>query len=385
MDISKLLREARWVFEDSSGKRWNVAPYSIHAEVALEDFLEDREADNLDALDGVRIVFSTLCTEHDGAEGAETEELAPTETDIETLTPDDLQRFSQQFVENYPGILDGIDDGAAPDHEQLPADYLIDLLKERRKLRQAQMKDLFSGVTDRLKGALKSPLPGIKGISEEILRQHGQIEKRFPYETSTPPKQMIDQLHLNVRNPVLDTNDRLDDIADRLGKLTDFGIEALRAVSGIQSASVQFLAKFSEEAERNSRSAFAAIVVGGFAVVIAIAQIAYTEFRRVPIDNAAQEAALSRLETGIDRVAKSLTSELDAAQQLQAQTSGEISSAIRDSAGASADVLERIESLLRERNEIDAQMLEILEELDTRLASEGLPETAASEQEQQTQ
>lgn len=95
------LREATWVFEDSSGKRWNVAPYSIHAESALEDFLEDREADDLDALDGVRIVFSTICTGNDGAEGEEAEDVAPTDADIEALpqkTYTDLPNSSSRTI-----------------------------------------------------------------------------------------------------------------------------------------------------------------------------------------------------------------------------------------------------------------------------------------------
>ena len=140
-------------------------------------------------------------------------------------------------------------------------------------------------------------------------------------------------------NPIIETNRRLRQIENRFDQMHSVATNAAGIATGLQAHAAEFLQKFEKAAHENDRSAGRAIWLGAIAVLIALimpaAQIAYTEFWRVPADSADMQSVIAEMRSEI--------SSLKEAQVLAAER---LAKEIETSNNETATALREIGSIL---------------------------------------
>jgi hypothetical protein len=242
--------------------------------------------------------------------------------------------------------------------EQSDAEFLLKILEAKNKKQTAKMQEMFSSLNNSLGGLLGSKNSGIRGFSEDLLKQNERIESYFSPKPSFSETQL--KLLMPPPNPTHETNKRLGDMTKRLENLVGFGENALRIMNGLQVASAEFLENFSIEAEKNSKAAKIAIRVGIFAVLCSVAQIGYSEFWRAPQDNVAMDAALTSIRGEIDELQTALGANLASFQAAQADTAAAIADSVNSMGENNAALLQRIDLLLQQQRVRDEAIIEAL-------------------------
>ena len=275
MDLSKLI-QPQWVFHSETAGDWDVYFYSVKAARIIEKH-QDRDAPN--AIEAIRAIMGVMLKSHvdDQEDGEKSSE--PTEAEVAAFTDDDVIRFSREFLEN--------DKSFEPDPEierregQSDADYLLSVLAAENKKQSAKLGEMFTSLKGSLGGLLGSKNLGIRSVSEDLLKQSEGLESLYGTRSGIwgPSPAVLKPIDIPP-NPIHETNERLGDMTERLENLVGFGENALRIMNGLQVASAEFLENFSKEAEKNSKAANKAILVGIFAIVFSVAQIAYNHPRR---------------------------------------------------------------------------------------------------------
>lgn len=173
--------------------------------------------------------------------------------------------------------------------------------------------------TDRINDALKPSLElgerirqitdrfgtnhGIENVLSKIKNQHNLINearlRSSSFDVERPEIMDLDKL----KNPIHETNDRLERIEQRFENMLDVAANGAEIATDLQAHAAEFLVKFENAASNNDRSAARAIYLGAIAIMIALAmplvQILYTELWRVPQDSAAVEAMIREMQTEI--------------------------------------------------------------------------------------
>ncbi|WP_158968548.1 hypothetical protein [Chachezhania sediminis] len=224
------------------------------------------------------------------------------------------------------------------------------------------MADMFAGIKDTLGGLRSSKNLGIRSVSEDLFEQSEGLESTYgPKPSALEPSPAIFK-HIDIPpHPAHETNERLGDMSERLSNLVGFGENALRIMNGLQVAAAEFLENFSTEAEKNSKAANKAILVGIFAIVFSVAQIAYTEYWRVPQDSAAMDRALASVRGEIDELQTAIVGDFGASQTALERMSADVTGAVQTIGDTNTDLLRAIEQLLRQQQERDRSILEALE------------------------
>ena len=353
----------QWVFRSDSAEDWDVFPYSVNAMIAIEKFNQGEEED---ATKGVKALFRAICERRTKSETNDSN-LEPTEEEIENLTQEDIERFAREFIKHNIDLVEREDDPQVKSEDQSDADFLIDVLKAENKKQSERLGKTFQGLKTRLGGILGTPNIGLRSVTQDLLKQNEDLEKVYRSVPSmfnpTPPS--LEPIRI-PENPTHKTNDHLSQMNVRLDRLLGFGENALQIMNGLQVAAAEFLDKFSIEAEKNSKAAKSAIFVGALAVILSIAQIAYTEFRRVPQDSAAMSAALASLRGDIDQLRTVLSTDLANAQAAQEAATESIVKALgATDATKNTALLQSIDQLLRQQQERDQAIIGALEALAT--------------------
>lgn len=360
MDIAINIKP-QWVFRSDSAEDWDVFPYSVNAMIAIEKFTQGEEED---ATKGVKALFRAICERRTKSETNDSN-LEPTEEEIENLTQEDIERFAREFIKHNIDLVEREDDPQVKSEDQSDADFLIDVLKAENKKQSERLGKTFQGLKTRLGGILGTPNIGLRSVTQDLLKQNEDLEKVYRPGPSmfnpTPPS--LKPIRI-PENPTHKTNDHLSQMNVRLDRLLGFGENALQIMNGLQVAAAEFLDKFSIEAQKNSKAAKSAIFVGALAVILSIAQIAYTEFRRVPQDSAAMSAALASLRGDIDQLRTVLSTDLANAQAAQEAATESIVKALgATDATKNTALLQSIDQLLRQQQERDQAIIGALEAL----------------------
>ncbi|RID89638.1 hypothetical protein D2N39_22175 [Gemmobacter lutimaris] len=358
MDLSKLI-QPQWVFHSETAGDWDVYFYSVKAASIIEKQIE-KEAPS--AIEAIRAIMGVMLKSRvEDQEGGE-KSSEPTEAELAAFTEDDVIRFSREFLEN--------DKSFEPDPEiersdgQSDADYLLSVLVAENKKQSARLGEMFASLKGSLGGLLGSKNLGIRSVSEDLLKQSEGLESLYGTRSGIwgPSPAMLEPIDLPP-NPIHETNERLGDMAERLENLVGFGENALRIMNGLQVASAEFLENFSNEAEKNSKAANKAILVGIFAIVFSVAQIAYTEYWRVPQDSAAMDAALTTIRGEIDELQTALGNDVGSSQAAIESVSATVAEAVKSTGDTNSALLQTIEQLLRQQRARDQAILEALERI----------------------
>lgn len=365
MDLSKLI-QPQWVFHSETAGDWDVYFYSVNAASIIEKQLEK---DTPNAIEAIRAIMGVMLKSHvqDQEDGEKSSE--PTKSELAAFTDNDVIRFSGEFLEN--------DKSFEPDPEieksegQSDADYLLSVLAAENKKQSAKLGEMFASLKGSLGGLLGSKNLGIRSVSEDLLKQSEGLENLYGTRSGIwgPSPATLKPIDLPP-NPIHETNERLGDMTERLENLVGFGENALRIMNGLQVASAEFLENFSKEAEKNSKAANKAILVGIFAIIFSVAQIAYTEYWRVPQDSAAMDAALTTIRGEIDELQTALENDLGSSQSAIEDVSAAMAEAVQSTGDTSSALLLTIEQLLRQQREQDQAILETLERIATTVSQQ---------------
>lgn len=353
IDLAKLIKP-QWVFRSETAGDWDVYSYSVKAAVQVEKYSSGEVSDPIEA---VRALIGVICKTHtDNQEDDDSTSTEPTADDLAAFTEKDINGFSRQFVE-HDSSLD-TEKELEKAEEQSDAEFFLKVLEAENKKQSARMRDMFSSLNNSLGGLLGSKNSGIRSVSEDLLKQNKGLESYYSPKPSifeTSP-----ELFMPPPNPIHETNDRLGDMTERLENLVGFGENALQIMNGLQVASAEFLENFSTEAEKNSKAANKAIWVGIFAVLFSVAQIGYTEFWRVPQDNASMDAALASVRGEIDELQTALGADLASFQAAQADTAAAIADSVNSTGESNTALLQRIDLLLQQQRVRDEAIIEAL-------------------------
>lgn len=149
-------------------------------------------------------------------------------------------------------------------------------------------------------------------------------------------------------NPVVETNAKLDRIEQRFEEMQKIAANGAEIATGLQAYAADFLQKFETAAEANNRAARLAIRVGGLAiaatVTVALVQIGYSEWWRVPRDTAAAQQAIVEMRA-----------EIEALRSVQADAAVRIEQAAREIDASTAEALWELIAVLREQREPDSE------------------------------
>lgn len=356
MDLSKLI-QPQWVFHSDDAGDWDVYFYSLKAAGIIEKQLA---RDTPNAIEAIRAIMGVMLKSHAEAQKDGEKSSEPTEAELASFTEDDIVRFSREFLENDKSFEP--DPEIARSEGQSDADYLLSVLAAENKKQSAKLGEMFANLKGSLGGLLGSKNLGIRSVSEDLLRQSEVLESLYGAKSGIwgPSPAMLKPIDLPP-NPIHETNKRLGDMTGRLENLVGFGENALRIMNGLQVASAEFLENFSKEAEKNSKAANKAILVGIFAIIFSVAQIAYTEYWRVPQDSVAMDAALATIRGEIDELQTALGNDLGSSQTALESVSAAVTEAVQSTGETNSALLQAIEQLLRQQRERDQAILEALE------------------------
>lgn len=353
IDLAKLIKP-QWVFRSETAGDWDVYFYSVNAAVQVEKYSSGEISNPIEA---VRALIGVMCKTHAGnQEDDDSTSLEPAADDLAAFTEEDINGFSRQFLE-HDNSLDTKKELKKAE-EQSDAEFFLKVLEAENKKQSAKMRDMFSSLNSSLSGLLGSKNSGIRSVSEDLLKQNEGLESYFSPKPSifeTSP-----ELFVLPPNPIHETNDRLGAMTERLENLVGFGENALQIMNGLQVASAEFLENFSTEAEKNSKAANKAIWVGIFAVLFSVAQIAYTEFWRVPQDTAAMDAALTSVRGEIDELQTALGADLARFQAAQVDTAAAVADSVTSTSETNTALLQRIDLLLQQQRVRDEAIIDAL-------------------------
>ncbi len=353
IDLAQFIKP-QWVFRSETAGDWDVYFYSVNARVQVEKYSSGEISNPIEA---VRALIGEMCKTHtENPENDDSTSTEPTEDDLAAFTEKDINDFSCQFLE-HDNSLDTKKELEKAE-EQSGAEFLLKVLEAENKKHSATMREIFSSLNNSLGGLLGSKNSGIRGFSEDLLKQNERIESYFSPKPSFSETQL--ELLKPPPNPTHETNKRLGDMTKRLENLVGFGENALRIMNGLQVASAEFLENFSTEAEKNSKAAKIAIWVGIFAVLCSVAQIGYSEFWRAPQDNVAMDAALASIRGEIDELQTALGANLASFQAAQADTAAAIADSVNSTGENNAALLQRIDLLLQQQRVRDEAIIEAL-------------------------
>ncbi|MDF1871998.1 hypothetical protein [Vannielia sp.] len=358
MDLSELIKP-QWVFRSEDNGDWDVYFYSVNAAVAIEKHLESDQPNSIDAIRALMgIMLKSHVEDQDQGDGEKSSE--PTEGELAAFTDEDVNRFAHEFLANDKSFEQETEIERSED--QSDSDFLLKVLEAENKKQSAKMADMFAGLKGSLGGLLGSKNLGIRSVSEDLLKQSEGLESIYGPKPSiwAPSPATFEPMDFPP-HPAHETNERLGDMTDRLENLVGFGENALRIMNGLQVAAAEFLDNFSTEAEKNSKAANKAILVGIFAVVFSVAQIAYTEYWRVPQDSAVMDAALESIRGEIDELQTALGNDLGTSQAAIESVSAAVADAVQATGETNAALLATIEQLLRQQQARDQAIIEALE------------------------
>lgn len=135
-------------------------------------------------------------------------------------------------------------------------------------------------------------------------------------------------------NPLIETNKRLKRIEDRFEQIQGIAGEAASIANGLQGSAAEFLGEFKVAAQENNRAARKAIWLGAMAVVttlsVALGQIAYNEFWRVPADTQAMRDAIVEMKSEITAVREQNAATVERFEKALRGSDDELAAAIRD-------------------------------------------------------
>lgn len=356
IDLAKLIKP-QWVFRSETAGDWDVYFYSVNAAVKVEKYSAGEMSDPIEA---VRALIGVMCKTHtENQEDGDRTSTEPTVDDLTAFTEEDINDFSRQFLE-HDKYLDTAKELKKAE-EQSDAEFFLKVLETENKKQSAKVRDMFSSLNNSLGGLLGSKNSGIRSVSEELLKQNKGLESYYGPKPSI--LEISPELFIPPPNPIHETNDRLGDMTERLENLVGFGEKALHIMNGLQIASAEFLENFSTEAEKNSKAANKAIWVGVFAVLFSVAQIGYTEFWRVPQDNASMDAALASVRGEIDELQTALGADLASVQAAQVDTAGTVADSVNSTGETNKALLQRIDTLLEQQRVRDEAIIEALREI----------------------
>lgn len=348
---------SQWIFQTDSAGEWDVYFYSTDAAKQVEKYASG-EVPN--AIEAVRTLIGVMCKKHieENDENINAAE-APKPEELAAFTEEDLNEFARQFLERDSYI--SRENELSKSEDQSDAEFMLKVLLDENKKQSAKMREMFSSLNTSLSDLLGSKNSGIRSVSEDLMKQNEGLKNYF---TPFPPQQNAPVTSYSPRtlppNPIHETNVRLEEVTERLGNLVEFGENALKIMNRLQVASAEFLENFSNEAEKNSKSARKAIFVGFAAVTISIAQIIYTEFWRVPQDTIAMDAALADVRSDIGKLQISLVEKLGAIQDAQDDELTVVADAVTATGRTNKALLESIEKLLQLQRERDQAILSAL-------------------------
>lgn len=233
-------------------------------------------------------------------------------------------------------------DGFAPPRADLEraAEHLA---KDAARLTDAAKLSWASDmVRDGLKAIEISPASRLSQIAKRLEEQQRAISG---FATSggtgiSPRSDVEDRLRLpelppRPPNPIHDTNKHLHRIEGRFEQMLDVAARGAQIATDLQAHAAQLLVKFENAAKENSKAAARAIRIGLAAVIIAVAmpslQIVYTEFWRVPADQAGAQAVIN-----------SIQSEITLLRQTQIEAANRISAALERSDQQMIEVLKEV-------------------------------------------
>ncbi|MCD9147790.1 hypothetical protein [Pseudophaeobacter flagellatus] len=236
-------------------------------------------------------------------------------------------------------------------HEGVAANLAEDA--KRDSAIQEQMEKAlapYRGLQDRMKnlGLSAGEDSAIGRVAKQIADQQRTIEAMRPHipediakpEPARQPN--IDQFKI-PRNPIFETNERLERIEKRFEQMQGIATDAAQIANGLQGAAAEFLQKFEKAAADNDRTAGRAILIGVFAVIIAIAmpavQIVYSEYRRTPDNGPEVQSALEDVQAGVAGL-----------RDAQAETSVQLGGIINASNDETVTILREIRDLLSKRS-----------------------------------
>lgn len=355
MDVSKLIGP-QWVFKSETAGEWNVFPYSVKAAIEVEKHDETDDPNPV-----LRALIKAICKTTTDKGVAR----SPTETDITAFTEADLNSFAHQFLKEESGTFEDARKEIDQCDAESDAAFLLRLLKAEEKRPRFTLGATISKHVSKLEGLQRSTNSGLRRVGDALASQY-----KDPAFTSLSERVIAKDHHLSALadmkippNPAYKTNDHLEDVASRLEHLVAFGNKALLIMTELQGAAGEFLENFAQEANKNSRTARWAIGVGFAAVFLAILQIVYTEFWRVPRDAAATTAALELMQIEIDQLQEAITSGSTNARSTAEITTEALTAAISESTDGNVEILKNIERLLREQNMQDAALAEAINRL----------------------
>lgn len=341
-------------------------PFSTNAMIAVEKSIVSDEEDKCET---VRKLIEAICVARPIENTDDSSKpVKPTENELRLFTAEDIERFAQEFLDNNKYLTEGL--AVEKQENEINSDFLVQVLKQYHVKQQNMIREAFAGMTERLGGLLGSKNLGIKSVSEELMKQTEGLKdySRSALEQNYPHFEMP-RLPPIPSNPAYETNDHLREMAQRLENLVLFGENALRIMNGLQVAAAEFLNDFSQEAEKNSKTAKRAIWVGIFAVLLSVFQILYSEFWRVPQDSVAMDSAIATIQGEIDQLQMSIAEGLSAAKQADQEATRSVLEVLRPGQTEGAELERRIVALLEEQSKHDQEIVEALAKLADTLAN----------------
>ncbi|WP_224501804.1 hypothetical protein [Celeribacter litoreus] len=328
---------------------------------AVEEVEKYSSGEISDPIEAVRALIGVICKTHPKIEGESSR--SATEGELEAFTEGDINDFSRQFLEQSKSL--NSEKELEKPEGQSDAEFFLTVLEAENEKQRVRRREIFSEMNKNLSGLLGSKNAGFSRVAKEILDSNNAIQT---YLSSKPIDLKTSHAHTRaltaMRDPAHETNERLADMSERLQAIVHFGEDALMVMSSIQSASALFLDKFSREAEENSRSARVAIRIGILAVILSVVltavQIGYTEFRRVPKDAEAMDAALASVRSEIDELQTELSSDLASLQAVSTEAAAAVAKSVDATGETNTELLQSLEFLLQQQAVRDEAIIEAL-------------------------
>jgi hypothetical protein len=193
MDLADLIKP-KWVFRSDSAPDWDAYPYSVNAMTAVDEFTQSEEEDSTQ---GVKALIRAICKRHTDSEvhGSSSE---LTDEDTESLSQEDIQRFSREFIEHNKNLVEREDGPLVKSEDQSDAAFLVDVLAAENKKQSERFKDTFSSLRSRLGGILGTNNAGLRSVTQSLLKQNENLENAYgsrhpsfspsPHDFKPPPK-----------------------------------------------------------------------------------------------------------------------------------------------------------------------------------------------------
>jgi hypothetical protein len=355
MDFANLVSPPQWVFRSEAGKECNVHSYSLHATRLVESYFANEKSGPIEA---VRALMGVMCkTKPDDPKDDNSASTQPTADDLAAFTEGDINNFSRECLENDSSLNAKKELKKA--EGQSDPEFFLKVLAAKNHQQNDMMRKMLSKQMTALSGLAGSKNSALKSVVEALLSQTTDLENHYtPIAriTETPLVPLV-----LPPNPIHESNERLRDMTEGLENLVGFGGNALQIMTGLQVAAAEFIDKFSTEAEKNSKAAKKAILVGFFAILFAVAQIVYIEFWRAPQDTTAMDAALASVLGEINVLQTALGADLASLQSTQATTAAAVADSVNSTSETNTALLQRIDLLLQQQRARDQAIVEALE------------------------